>query len=81
MFIVNDKGTSWAYATPGFANSLNQTVLKQLRGLADVPEQAKLFTEVGNTQQLCDASCSTAVWRTAFTRKCIALSIAELTHT
>lgn len=46
MFIVNDKGTSWAYATPGFANSLNQTVLKQLRGLADVPEQAKLFTEV-----------------------------------
>lgn len=46
MFIVNDKGTSWAYATPGFANSLNSQVLKQLRALADVPEQAKLFTEV-----------------------------------
>lgn len=46
MFIVNDKGTSWAYATPGFAASLNQPVLRQLRSLADVPEQAKMFTEV-----------------------------------
>jgi hypothetical protein len=56
MFIVNDKGTSWAYATPGYANSLNQTVLKQLRSLADVPENAKLFTEVRN-----HSSCVTAL--------------------
>lgn len=46
MFIVNDKGTSWAYATPGFAGSLNQQVLRQLGSLAQVPEQAKMFTEV-----------------------------------
>lgn len=46
MFIVNDKGTSWAYSTPGFAGALNQQVLRQLRSLAQVPEQAKMFTEV-----------------------------------
>lgn len=46
MFIVNDKGTSWAYATPDFKSSLGQPVLNQLRSLADVPESAKLFTEV-----------------------------------
>jgi hypothetical protein len=46
MFIVNDKGTSWAYATPDYSASLNVQVLKQLRALANVPEQAKLFTEV-----------------------------------
>jgi hypothetical protein len=46
MFIVNDKGTSWAYATPGFNNSLNPEVMKQLRTLAEVPESAKIFTEV-----------------------------------
>lgn len=49
MFIVNDKGTSWAYATPGFSNSLNADLLKQLRTLAHVPEQAKLITEVSGT--------------------------------
>lgn len=46
MFIVNDKGTSWAYTTPGFNSSLNPQVLKQLRTLAEVPESAKIFTEV-----------------------------------
>lgn len=46
MFIVNDKGTSWAYATPGFGSSLNLELLKELRALAQVPEQAKLVTEV-----------------------------------
>lgn len=46
MFIVNDKGTSWAYATPGFSSTLNPELLKELRALAQVPEQAKLVTEV-----------------------------------
>eukprot|EP00775_Hariotina_reticulata_P012112 gene12112-12251_t len=46
MFIVNDKGTSWAYATPGFPQSLNPELLKELRVLAQVPEQAKIITEV-----------------------------------
>lgn len=46
MFIVNDKGTSWAYATPGFGSSLNPELLKELRVLAQVPEQAKLVTEM-----------------------------------
>jgi hypothetical protein len=46
MFITNDKGTSWAYATPGFSNSLDPDLLKQLRSLAHVPESAKLITEV-----------------------------------
>lgn len=50
MFIVNDKGTSWAYATPGFANSLNHHVLQQLRSLADVPENSKMITEVRDGQ-------------------------------
>lgn len=50
MFIVNDKGTSWAYATPGFANSLNHHVLQQLRSLADVPENSKMITEVRDEQ-------------------------------
>jgi hypothetical protein len=46
MFIVNDKGTSWAYATPGYADSLNHDILKDLRTLANVPDSAKLITEV-----------------------------------
>ncbi|KAF6263612.1 hypothetical protein COO60DRAFT_1667179 [Scenedesmus sp. NREL 46B-D3] len=46
MFITNDKGTSWAYATPGFSNSLDPDLLKQLRSLAHVPDSAKLITEV-----------------------------------
>uniref|UniRef100_A0A383VN75 MADS-box domain-containing protein n=1 Tax=Tetradesmus obliquus TaxID=3088 RepID=A0A383VN75_TETOB len=46
MFITNDKGTSWAYATPGFSSSLDADLLKQLRSLAHVPESAKLITEV-----------------------------------
>jgi hypothetical protein len=51
MFITNDKGTSWAYATPGFSNSLDADLLKQLRALAHVPESAKLITEVRSQQQ------------------------------
>jgi len=63
MFIVNDKGTSWAYATPGFANSLNTQLLKQLRCLADVPEQAKLFTEASTPTTSLAAACgSAAIW-------------------
>lgn len=50
MFIVNDKGTSWAYATPGFPQSLNPELLKELRVLAQVPEQAKIITEVRSIQ-------------------------------
>jgi hypothetical protein len=56
MFITNDKGTSWAYATPGFSNSLDPDLLKQLRSLAHVPESAKLITEVRAPAAAVDSS-------------------------
>jgi len=60
MFIVNDKGTSWAYATPGFPQSLNPELLKELRVLAQVPDQAKLITEVGQRQSGPGRNCKCA---------------------
>lgn len=32
-FIMKEKGTSWAYATPGFGASLSASNLRQLRQL------------------------------------------------
>ncbi|WIA28496.1 hypothetical protein OEZ86_011039 [Tetradesmus obliquus] len=62
MFITNDKGTSWAYATPGFSSSLDADLLKQLRSLAHVPESAKLITEVmpdpSNAKQPADTAAA-----------------------
>lgn len=46
MFVVNDKGSSWAYATPGFGAPLAPALLKDLRDMAKVPDQGKFYTEV-----------------------------------
>jgi hypothetical protein len=49
MFVVNDKGSSWAYATPGFGAPLGAGLLRQLRdmaGVGDVAAQSKCHTEV-----------------------------------
>ena len=36
-FIMKEKGTSWAYATPGFGASLSAGNLRQLRHLTGTP--------------------------------------------
>eukprot|EP00884_Botryococcus_braunii_P012088 jgi/Botrbrau1/20880/Bobra.0135s0013.2 len=41
FFIMNDKGSSWAYATPGFGAALNTTHLQALRALAGDDSGAK----------------------------------------
>lgn len=51
LFIANDKGSSWAYATPGFGAPLAPPLLARLRELAGVgalpgPPQNKCHTEV-----------------------------------
>jgi len=49
MFVVNDKGSSWAYATPGFGSPLGPGLLRQLRdmaGVGDIAGQSKCHTEV-----------------------------------
>jgi hypothetical protein len=49
MFVVNDKGSSWAYATPGFGAPLGLGLLRQLREMAGIGEAAgqnKCHTEV-----------------------------------
>lgn len=49
MFVVNDKGSSWAYSTPGFGAPLSLGLLRQLRDMAGVNElagQNKGHTEV-----------------------------------
>ena len=51
-FIMKEKGTSWAYATPGFGASLSATNLRQMRQLT------------GST--LC-RSCSTCCFQVAWT--------------
>jgi hypothetical protein len=49
MFVVNDKGSSWAYSTPGFGAPLGLGLLRQLRdmaGVSDMAGQSKCHTEV-----------------------------------
>lgn len=42
MFIVNDKGSSWAYASPGFGQCLSKGHLKLMREYAKLPTNPKL---------------------------------------
>ncbi len=46
LFCANDKGASWAYATPGFGASLAPAHLKLLRQMAnpDVDDASKVGT-------------------------------------
>jgi hypothetical protein len=46
VFVTNDKGSSWAYSTPGFGAPLAPALLKELREMARVPEQSRFYTEV-----------------------------------
>ncbi len=46
MFIVNDKGSSWAYATPGFAKTLANAHLLQMRDFAKLTGNQRQNTEV-----------------------------------
>lgn len=46
MFVVNDKGSSWAYASPGFGQCLSPGHLKMLREYAKLPSVPKTGTEV-----------------------------------
>lgn len=39
-FIMKEKGTSWAYATPGFGASLSASTLRQMRQLTGEPGPA-----------------------------------------
>ena len=39
-FIMKEKGTSWAYATPGFGASLSASNLRQMRQLTGAPGSA-----------------------------------------
>lgn len=46
LFVVNDKGSSWAYATPGFGAAVSPAYLAMMRKLAELPQTPKLTTEV-----------------------------------
>ena len=46
LFVVNEKGSSWGYTTPGFGAPLQQTFLRQLREMAKVPDHGRYTTEV-----------------------------------
>lgn len=46
VFIVNDKGSSWAYATPGFAKTLANSHLLQMRDFAKLTGNQRQNTEV-----------------------------------
>lgn len=48
IFIANDKGTTWAYSTPGFGIALNSNHMKTMRQYAGVENAAKKTTEVGS---------------------------------
>jgi hypothetical protein len=52
VFMANEKGGTWAYATPGFGASLEQPVLKLLRDLAVLPPGSRNFTEVSHLAML-----------------------------
>ncbi|KAL0033600.1 hypothetical protein WJX79_006920 [Trebouxia sp. C0005] len=48
-FIMKEKGTSWAYATPGFGASLSASTLRQMRqltGFDQASDASKQMTEV-----------------------------------
>ena len=48
FFVVNERGLSWAYATPDFKESLHPDHLEQLRSIASVGpySAAKMVTKV-----------------------------------
>uniref|UniRef100_A0A061RI69 Transcription factor-like protein n=1 Tax=Tetraselmis sp. GSL018 TaxID=582737 RepID=A0A061RI69_9CHLO len=46
LFVVNDKGSSWAYSTPGFGAAVSPTYLSLMRKLAGLSSSQKLSTEV-----------------------------------
>ena len=46
LFVVNEKGSSWAYATPDFGVAVSPAYLSLMRKLAQVPNSPKLATEV-----------------------------------
>mmetsp|Transcript_24396 Transcript_24396/g.67812 ORF Transcript_24396/g.67812 Transcript_24396/m.67812 type:complete len:346 (+) Transcript_24396:862-1899(+) len=46
VFVVNEKGSSWAYATPGFGAAVSPQYLSLMRKLAGLPSSSKLATDV-----------------------------------
>ncbi|GLC55155.1 hypothetical protein PLESTB_000949800 [Pleodorina starrii] len=46
VFIVNDKGSSWAYASPGFAKTLSNQHLMQMREYAQLTGNQRMSTEI-----------------------------------
>ncbi|GLI62920.1 MADS-box transcription factor, partial [Volvox africanus] len=46
VFIVNDKGSSWAYASPGFARTLSNQHLLQMREYAQLTGNQRMSTEI-----------------------------------
>lgn len=46
MFVVNDKGSSWSYASPGFGSALQTGHMRHMRELAGLPPTPKHVTEV-----------------------------------
>ncbi|KAL6756989.1 hypothetical protein V8C86DRAFT_1736425 [Haematococcus lacustris] len=46
MFVVNDKGTSWSYASPGFRSALQPDHLRYMREAAGLPHLPKHATEI-----------------------------------
>ena len=59
MFVVNDKGSSWAYSSPSFGAALQPAVLRHLRELAGLPSTPKHITEV--CAGVCVCVCSVTV--------------------
>eukprot|EP00873_Tetraselmis_striata_P010274 jgi/Tetstr1/430538/TSEL_020336.t1 len=50
VFIVNEKGSSWAYASPGFGAAVSPAYLSMMRKLADLPTAPKVSTEASFVQ-------------------------------
>ena len=46
VFVVNEKGSSWAYSTPGFGAAVSPQYLALMRKLAGLPSSPKLSTDV-----------------------------------
>lgn len=68
MFIVNDKGSSWAYASPGFARTLGSPHLALMREFAGLSTTHRTATEVswaagmrgGHSCRACERSAAHA---------------------